>query len=467
MKINIRTCLLSACACFFFSSTMPAVAKKAATRTAPQDELQSWISKNAVSIRSVDSTDEDFKDLEFLIDVIGSAQVVQLGEASHAVGNGFAAKARLAKFLHQRMGFDVLVWEEGIYDMRLIQAGLRGPKDVLAVAQLGIRDGWSNSEEVRPLFEYAKASLSGIRPLEMAGYDSRFSTQSFEQFAADLRSFVAALRDATARKRSLDLVESALAAHHRICCEEDVQPGQQQDLDNLHRAADVLLAEIRENRASIEQVHGARETSFMERSVESMRSDGTGKFYLEQMKPGSADAGMNFGKFWHQRDEQGARNLRWLIEEQYRGRKIMYWAHNVHVMDAYCGLMFKGIHAESQPGDMKPVGVYLADWLGDKIYTIGMAHYEGNEGLTGSLNSKPIPLAPADNFEARLHAVGQPYLFLNLRVLDANPEHPLRKPQSVRMIIPSNEKVADITRVFDGIIYIDHATPATPAKSRN
>ena len=175
---------------------------------------------------------------------------------------------------------------------------------------------------------------------------------------------------------------------------------------------------------------------------------------------------MYFSKFWHQRDEQGARNLRWLIETQYPDRKIMFWAHNVHVMDAYCGPMFKGIHLDSQPGDMKPVGVYMADWLGDKIYTIGMAHYDGDEGLTGSLNTKPIPLAPPDNLEARLHALEQPYLFLNLRALDANPGHPLHKPQSMRFIIPSNETVADVTKTFDGIFYIDRATPATPVHRR-
>lgn len=159
MKIDIRACFLNACVCFLLGSTTPVFAKEKVVRSASQDELQSWIGKNAVSVRSVDPADENFKDLEFLIDVIGDAQVVQLGEASHSVGNGFAAKARLAKFLYQRMGFDVLVWEEGIYGMRLIQTGLRGSEDVLAVAQLGIRKGWSDSEEVMPLFEYAKASL--------------------------------------------------------------------------------------------------------------------------------------------------------------------------------------------------------------------------------------------------------------------------------------------------------------------
>lgn len=460
--VDRRTVLAGAVA----ASTLSVAARSAPFQdAAPHDELQAWINKNAVGIRSVDAADEDFRDLEFLVGVVGSAQVVQLGEASHSVGNGFAAKARLVRFLHQRMGFDVLVWEEGIYNVRLIQAGLKSAEDILSVTQRGIRDGWSNSAEVMPLFEYAKASQLTIRPLEMAGYDSRFSTSSFDLFAADLKSFVAALPDPIPRQRSLDLVGGALAAHRRISRQDDVPMGQKRDLDTLHHAADALLKEMRSSRAELEQVHGAREIAFMEKAVESMRSDGTGTFYLKQVKPGAAGAEENFSKFWHQRDEQGARNFRGLIEEQYPGRKIIFWAHNVHVMDAYCGPMFKGIHLEAQPNDMKPVGVYLADWLGDKIYTIGMAHYEGNESLTGSLNARLLPPAPQGSLEARLHALGQPYLFLNLRILDAAPAHPLRKPQYMRVITPSHEKIADLTKAFDGIFYIDRATPSTPSRA--
>jgi len=297
----------------------------------------------------------------------------------------------------------------------------------------------------------------------MAGYDSRFSPQSFDQFTSSLRSFAAALRDADARKRSQDLVEKALAAYNRICCTKDVRPGQKADLDNLHRTADTLLDEVAKNRELFEQVHGARETSFMERSIESMRSDGTGKFYLAQITPGAADSGKYFDEFWRQRDEQGARNLRWLIEKGYPGRKIMFWAHNVHVMNAYSGPSFKEVHLEPQPGDMKPVGVYMANWLGQKLYTIGLTSFEGEEGLNGEKDATPIPPASQGSLEARLHTLGKPYLFLNLRAPGSISSHSLHKPQSMRVFIPSNYTVSDITRVFDGIFYIDRLTPATPA----
>lgn len=232
---------------------------------------------------------------------------------------------------------------------------------------------------------------------------------------------------------------------------------QQEDLDRLHHAADALLEEISTSRRLFEQVHGARETSFMERAIESMRSDADGKFYMAQATPETWE--LYFSKFWRQHDVQGARNLRWLIEQEYPGQKVIFWAHNVHVANAYFGPAFKDIHLQPQADDMKPVGVYMADWLGDKIYTIGFAYFEGAERSLGNNDVIPIPPAPSGSLEARLHALGKPYVFLNLRDAGANPGHPLHKPQSMRIM--ANYTVPDITRVFSGIFYIDRATPAT------
>ena len=99
------------------------------------DALQAWISKSAATVRSIDAADEDFGDLEPLIDAIGSARVVQLGEPNHGAGTSFAAKVRLIKFLHRRMGFDVLVWESGFYDLELTQASMRAGEDAVAAAR--------------------------------------------------------------------------------------------------------------------------------------------------------------------------------------------------------------------------------------------------------------------------------------------------------------------------------------------
>jgi len=77
-----------------------------------------WLNAHAGVLRSIDIADDDFADLEPFAKAVGDARIVMLGEATHGDGTTFLAKSRLVRFLHERMGFDVLAFESGLYDMR-------------------------------------------------------------------------------------------------------------------------------------------------------------------------------------------------------------------------------------------------------------------------------------------------------------------------------------------------------------
>ena len=62
---------------------------------------------------------------------------------------------------------------------------------------------------------------------------------------------------------------------------------------------------------------------------------------------------------------------------RYAGRKAIVWAHDVHVMNAYYDLNFRGVHLKQHAGDMKPTGTFLAQWLGSQVYTVGNDHLPG------------------------------------------------------------------------------------------
>src|SRR5436305_10383246 len=84
---------------------------------APDPGRVRWLSEHALPVRSIAPADEDFSDLMPLVGWIGSSRVVALGEGTHGDGAMFLAKARLVRFLHQVMGFDVLAWEAGFFDV--------------------------------------------------------------------------------------------------------------------------------------------------------------------------------------------------------------------------------------------------------------------------------------------------------------------------------------------------------------
>ena len=378
------------------------------------DALQTWITKSAVTVRSIDAADEDFEDLEPLIDAIGSARVVQLGEPSHGAGTSFAAKVRLIKFLHRRMGFDVVVWESGFYDLELTQAGMRAGEDAVAAARRGIFTLWSNAEEVRPLFEYAKASQTTTSPLDMAGFDMQVTADgSMERFATDLRSFVAALGESALRARASELANQAIEARGRV-----FSAMQAEDLESLRDAAAGLLSLIRNKRTAFEEVHGSRTSSFMEHAIENMRIDAVNRYDAH------LSAAPNVERE-NRRDALNASNLHWLIQDGYPGRKIIVWAHNVHVMNAYYSSDWHTVHLEPQPTDMKPSGVFLAEWLKDGVYTIGMTTYQGQDGLAIADVASPIDPADAGSLESRLHRLGKPYVFLDVRSVRGSHKHPL------------------------------------------
>ena len=134
-----------------------------------------WLKQHAVPIRSVDPNDEDFTDLEPLGKALGHAHIVQLGEATHGDGATFRAKTRLIKFLHEKHSFDVLAFESGLYDCRKVWELLRGGMEPYDAFQQGVYQLWSMSDQVRPLIEYAGREAKGEHPLEICGFDCKYS----------------------------------------------------------------------------------------------------------------------------------------------------------------------------------------------------------------------------------------------------------------------------------------------------
>ncbi len=124
-----------------------------------------------------------------------------------------------------------------------------------------------------------------------------------------------------------------------------------------------------------------------------------------------------------------AANLRWLLEKQYAGRKAMVWAHNVHVMNAFYDSNFHGVHLTQQPGDMKARGVFMAEWLGNQENPLGMTTYLGGLGLALGGPTTPVPPAPDGSLEARLHAMGHAYAFVEMRGMNSRDLDTVRLPK--------------------------------------
>jgi erythromycin esterase-like protein len=115
------------------------------------------------------------------------------------------------------------------------------------------------------------------------------------------------------------------------------------------------------------------------------------------------------------------------------------------------------VHLMQQPGDMKPTGVFMADWLGKQVYTLGMTTFEGEDGFAMGGPATPVQPAPVGSLEARLNGTGHAYAFVDL--------HGMKSPDPVTVRLPKYDvnTVADVSRIYSGIFYIDQMARATRA----
>jgi erythromycin esterase len=439
---------------------------------APDDDaLQRWIEQHAVRV----DTDHDWhaSDAERLIAAIGNSRIVMLGEPSHGAGSAFAAKVRLVRLLHERLGFDVLAWESGLIDVERTEADLRGGQDPVEAAQHGIFRIWSASEECRPLFAYAKQSHGTPRPLTMAGFDMQLSAPgTLDYFAAELRAFIATLNPATQSQAGI-LAENVLhhfgrlfrytgalaakaaelgragvtgAAQNAAMQAWEKNEGEAlrptaEDRDRLDEAARAL--------ARLTGERPAGRGGFMIRALASLAGYGANLFE-EQGKQSAEDAARYALTRENRRDRINADNLRWLIDTAWAGRKIIVWAHSAHVMNAWYGRGFDSVSLTPLADGMKPTGVWLAGWYVGNVYRIGITTWQGSDGWIGAPPA-PVPPAPSGSLEERLHRLSAPEVFLPLPSMRVSMRIPKYKVETVE----------NPRRAFDAVYFIDTMKPAT------
>jgi erythromycin esterase len=147
--------------------------------TDPNEDFRvAWLKQHAIPLRSIEPNDEDFSDLEPLLKVLRDVRIVQLGEQSHGDGATFYCKTRLIKFLHQKLGFDVLAFESGLYDCRKAWELLRGGMEPYEAFSHGVYYIWARSEQCRPLIDYWGRAAKSNEPLELCGFDCKFSART-------------------------------------------------------------------------------------------------------------------------------------------------------------------------------------------------------------------------------------------------------------------------------------------------
>jgi erythromycin esterase len=400
-----------------------------------------WARENAVRVRSIDPAQTDFADLEPLKGAIGGATLVQLGEQSHGDGAAFLAKCRLIRFLHEQMGFDVLVFESGNFDCREADRALRQhDTDVIAAASKGVFGIWTRSAQVRPVFEYIRATHSTERPLEVAGMDCQFSTGRTEAWLGAMHALIKPLGDDHPAARILESVEPRAKS---LMMPESTAG----DLDAAAQGFENLTEVLTAARETLVKAHGEAETAFMLRTLGDAAACARMQAEFKRDPEG--------GKGGATRDTRMGENLVWLLRERYAGKKLIVWAATMHaVHDA------PSITNPDIPGfydGTVTAGSVARRALGRQMYTIGFDAHEGSAGRWFG-GSGPLPVSPPGSIGALLARLDAPFLFVDLRGLPE--DHPFREKRPCRVLgyAPMEAVWPD---QMDGLFYTRVMFPST------
>ena len=409
-----------------------------------------YLKEHALPVRSIDAEDIDFADLEPLREVIGGRRVVMLGESTHGDGATFAAKCRLIRFLHERMGFDALAFESGFYDTRKGWSALRAGEDPLKAVSSGIDPIWSSSRQIQPLWRYLAAQSKTDHPLELCGFDSQFTGDASDKYLLkDLGGYLTKIEIAPPAAGAASRVTAALAL---VLNEPNflrngspfkkIQPAEQ----------DSILSAFRALGAALRSLRPSDESESFERDywVQFLKS---GAAFLEQswlIDLESRDLAA-FNKVFNLRDRQMGDNFDWLAKRAYPARKIIVWAATSHV-----------IRRRSLLAKFNDPLVAMGDWIneamGAEVYALGFTAYKGRWGDVGmALSTEVIPPEP-NSLEALLFSAGFEYALVDFR----NPAAAgawLREPLSCSFL-RSKPMSTDWSRVVDGMFFIKEMFPS-------
>jgi erythromycin esterase-like protein len=350
--------------------------------------------------------------LEELDRIIGDAQIVMLGEPWHGDGAAIRLRSEIVAHLHEKLGFDVLVFESDFFGVARGWEKAARTRDVGNFSKDDVYPFWAITPAASPLWDHIGASLRRGSPLDIAGIDPKHVGADSRR---DLPIFMDSLLSARTTVSGTDRVHfrQILTKH---LANDEYRPDSSEArffysaLDAAQESLDLLLTD---------------RASFAMQEVRNLRA--------------SADYAWRGGS----RDRAMGDNLAWLATQRYPGRRIIVWAHNNHI--AMSKWMYfaapdtaikRSVERRSvaSNGRFTYMGVEAKNFFGPRIVSIATLSYAGRyspdvrtnvdtvlgrfeEGNFDSLATL-VP-APAGTVEAALANAGFALGVVNLRPLRA------------------------------------------------
>jgi erythromycin esterase-like protein/predicted phosphoribosyltransferase len=402
-----------------------------------------------------------------LLDLIGDAHYVLLGEASHGTHEFYRERAEITKRLIEEKRFSAVAVEADWPDAYRINCFVRGANaDPDAEAALGDfrrfpRWMWRN-EVVRDFVGWLRAH-NDAQPAD---------TPNAGFYGLDLYSLHASIEAVITYLDAVD-PEAADRARHRYSCfdhfGEDVQLyGYATSLGAAEPCEDEVvtqLLELQRRAAELVQRDGRIAEDNLFHAEQNARLARNAEAYYRSMFRGRVSS-------WNLRDRHMAETLAALVAHLDRrgGRaKVVVWAHNSHLGDARATQM--GDEGEFNLGQL------AREQYGDDVRLIGFSTYTGAVTAAsdwgGPAERMRVRPGLPGSYEALFHEAAMPDFLLPLRGGGAVADrlHEPRLQRAIGVIYrPETERLshyfeARLTDQFDALIHFDETSAVVPLES--
>jgi erythromycin esterase-like protein len=404
------------------------------------------------------------QDYDPLMDRIGNARFVLLGEASHGTHEFYHERAQITQRLIKEKGFTAVAveadWPDAYRVNRYVHAA---SDDVFAIEALADFRRfptwmWRNTDVVEFL-EWLHDHNEALSPnATKTGF-----------YGLDLYSLRASMEAVLRYLEKVDL-DAARRARARYACFDQFG----YDTQNYGFAAGLGLAK------SCKEEVVAQLIELQRRAMEHARRDGRVAedelFYAEQNARLVKNAEEYYRSMfleevssWNLRDRHMVETLNALVAHLDRqgGRaKLVVWAHNSHLGDARATQM-------SQRGELN-VGQLARERYGGDAVLVGFTTHHGTvtaaSDWNGPAERKRVRPALAGSYEEMFHDIAIAQFLLTWREGDTEPEG-LRDRKLERAIgviyLPETERVshyfwARLRDQFDAVLHFDETRAAEP-----
>jgi erythromycin esterase-like protein len=420
--------------------------------------------------KSVMPFEDGAKDLDPLLDLVGDARFVLIGEASHGTHEFYKIRADLTKRLIREKGFHAVAaeadWPDAWRVNRFVQ---------------GFDDDDSANEALGGFARFPQWMWRNADVLDFVGWLREFNDQAGSRgerakvgfYGMDLYSLHASARAVLGYLRRVD-PDAAARARHRYACFDHAGEDPQaygyaaafELSGSCEEGAVRQLVELRKKACQYARRDGREGADEAFSAEQNARAVQSAEAYYRQMFGGRANT-------WNLRDRHMAETVDALASHLDRrvGRaKVVVWAHNSHLGDARA--------TEMREADELNVGQLMRENHPGETVNIGFSTYFGTVTAADDWDepARRMQVRPAlrDSYECAFHDVGCERFLLNLREVAAgNPDlaeqlGEERLQRAIGVIYrPQTERLshyfgARLIEQFDAMIHVEDTRAVEP-----